>query len=128
MMLIKTPDQLTAVLWEGELDPAEISGVERGIRDELEKLSIKPSQLPVVTIGQPEIWRFQDLYSRSEMPPTIKAKLSMDNFFLVRFSCSFRTRHKESSVEWARFEIHLQPDANGSQPLAFDMHPKLVSA
>ena len=61
------------------------------------------------------------------MPHSLKAKLDEADFYLARLVCSFRPRKDESQVEWARFLVRLLPDGAGRQPIAFDLHPLMVT-
>src|SRR5690606_1944150 len=56
----------------------------------------------------------------------LRAKLDESDFYLIRFSCSFRPVQNEKKIEWARFIVQLYPGEDG-QPIAFDMHPVMVS-
>jgi hypothetical protein len=48
------------------------------------------------------------------------------DLYLIRLACSFRPEHSLSRVDWARFELALEPDDQGNQPLAEDLHPDVV--
>lgn len=127
-MWLRVPDGVESTVWEGALEPMANAGVERGLNDRgLEEIADVTRDLPVVSIGQPEVWPLSALYPRNKMPVPIKAKLHEADFYLVRFSCSFRPRRKETRIEWARFEVNLLPDATGHAPVAFDLHPIQVS-
>jgi hypothetical protein len=123
---MKAPDQVTAVLWEGEFQTPlenEVVRAERGGAGTV----VAPTDLPLITIGKPETWQLTELYSPSKMPAAIKAKLDTDDFYLIRFCCSLRTREKESAIDFARFQVDLKADKQGRQPIAFDLHPVFVN-
>ncbi len=61
------------------------------------------------------------------MPHPLRAKLEEADFHLVRLGCSFRPHRDDNQVEWARFLVRLLPDHAGRQPLAFDLHPLMVT-
>ena len=84
------------------------------------------SGLPIVSIGSPETWALTDLYPAEKMPPLLKAKLNEADFYLVRFSCSFRPQHGEKQIDWARFIVQLYSGEAG-QPIAFDLYPVMVT-
>jgi hypothetical protein len=83
--------------------------------------------LPIATIGRPEVWALTEVYPPDKMPHPLKAKLDEADFYLARLSCSFRPRKDESQVEWARFLVYLLPDNAAHQPIAFDLHPLMVT-
>lgn len=83
--------------------------------------------LPIASIGQPEVWTLPEVYPPDRMPHPLRAKLDEADFYLVRLACSFRPLKDEKQVEWARFRVHLLPDNAGRQPVAFDLHPVMVT-
>lgn len=84
-----------------------------------------PPALPPISIGMPVTWAVQDLLG-DDPPAAVRAKMDQLDFFLVRVCCSFRAAGKNTTIEWARFDVALQPDAQNRQPLAFDIHPLQV--
>jgi hypothetical protein len=96
------------------------SGTETDL--ELQTRPHAPEVFPVVSIGQPEIWRLPDLYPLEKMPPPMQAQLQAADFYLIRLFCSFRPVPR-SRVGWARFHIFLRPDSLGRQPIAYDISP-----
>jgi len=56
----------------------------------------------------------------------LKAKKGEADFYIVRFSCSFRPVPDEKQIEWARFIVQLYSGIEG-QPIAFDLHPLMVT-
>lgn len=131
-MWIRTPDRIENVLWEGALVPATDHAVEalarnweqRGLKGDPKKML---ADAEILTIGQPDTWRISDFYKPGTMPYPMQAKLAEADFYAVRLACSFRVKRKEVNVEWARFIVRLLPDENGRQPIAFDLHPLMVT-
>lgn len=131
-MWIRTPDRIENVLWEGPLVPATDAAVEALARNwEQRGLKGNPKKTladtEVLTIGVPDTWKVTDFYKPGTMPYPMQAKLAEADFYAVRFGCSFRVKPREAEVEYARFIVRLQPDAEGRQPLAFDLHPLMVT-
>lgn len=131
-MWLKTPETIENILWQGPLEPASDEALER-LGREWATLGVKGSpaqaarELPIVSIGQPEVWTLPEVYPPEAMPHPLKVKLDEADFYLVRMSCSFRPQKDESQVEWARFLVYLLPDSAARQPIAFDLHPLLVT-
>jgi hypothetical protein len=84
------------------------------------------SGLPIVSIGVPETWDLARLYPSDKFPKFLEVKINESDFYLVRFSCSFRIPPNGNNIEWARFIVHLYPGEKG-QPIAFDLHPLMVT-
>jgi hypothetical protein len=130
-MWLQVPDSPGSVLWEGPLESAREDTVERisrgqGPRKDKEDASDMIRDLPIVSIGQPEIWRMAEVYPTDKISPALRAQASEADFYLARFSCSFRPVRKESAVEWARFLVRLLPDHLDRQPIAYDLYPREV--
>lgn len=131
-MWLKAPDMIEQILIERQLEPASDDALTQSTRDwQSRGVKLTPHEalrnMPVASIGQPETWPLQDLYTSKKLPRPIQTKLSQADFYLVRFSCSFRPCHEESRVEWARFCVNLLPhSATGAQPSAFDFYPQQV--
>ena len=131
-MWLRTPETIEKVLWEAPLEPATEAVVERvarewavqGIRGGKDEIL---GGLPIVSIGWPETWALPEVYPPEKMPPALRAKLEEADFYLVRLACSFRPVRREKQVQWARFIVYLHPDAAGRQPIAFDLHPLMVT-
>lgn len=131
-MWLTTPDTMQSILIERQLEPRSEDTFDpsvRGSRGQGTK-QISPEALrdmPIVSIGQPEHWRVQDLYAPQKLPRSIRSKLNQDDFHLVRFTCTFRPVTDESRVKWARFRVNLCPNSStGPYPLAFDLYPQQV--
>jgi hypothetical protein len=129
-MWLRVTEATETTLWQGALTPAETDrsvdrGEGRSVGAALDGAGTR--DLPVVSIGQPEVWSLPDVYAPKKLPPALRAKLDEANFYLVRLSCSFRPKSGGTQVEWARLAISLLPDAVGRAPLAFDLHPLLVT-
>lgn len=124
-MLLTTPEHLEQPLVERPLELVSDEALELSAREWRSQGKPLPgealSQMPVVAIGPAETWPLADLYPPKKMPRAIRTQLVQADFYLVRFSCSFRPRHWENRVEWARFRAALLP--NGGQPTAFDLYP-----
>lgn len=130
-MWLSTPDTIEHILVERQLEP-----VSDDILDQLVRSSPRPGvkltprdlhNMPEIKIGQPEPWALQDFFSAGKLPRPIRAKLNQADFYVIRLSCSFLPRHKESSIEWARFRVTLLPHTStGAQPIAFDLYPQQV--
>lgn len=131
-MWLQVPEIIANVLWEGPLEPATDEAVERLSREWAAR-EVKADareairDLPVLSIGQPEVWTLAQVYPPEKMPPVLQAKLQEADFYLVRLACSFRPKRDEAKVEWARFLVHLLPDSASYQPIAFDLHPLQVT-
>jgi len=131
-MWLQVPEAMENVLWQGPLEPATEEAVERLSREWVERGDKADPRdeirdLPVVSIGHPEVWLLAQLYPPEKMPPMLRAKLEEADFYLARLACSFRPRRDELEIEWARFLAHLVPDDTGQQPVAFDLHPLQVT-
>jgi hypothetical protein len=131
-MWLTTPDTIEHILVERQLEPASNDALDQCTHEwQSRGVKFTPHEalrdMPVVSIGQPETWSLQDLYSPKKLPRPIQAKLNRNDFYLVRFSCSFRPLFEESHVEWARFCVNLLPhQATGVRPIAFDFYPQQV--
>lgn len=131
-MWLKAPETIDHVIWEGPLEPATEEAVER-LGREWAARGVKGNghdavrDLPIVSVGRPEVWTLPEVYPPDEMPHPLWAKLDEADFYLVQFACSFRPVRKESQVEWARFHVRLLPDGEARQPIAFDLHPLRVT-
>jgi hypothetical protein len=117
------------VLWEGVAVTLEEVQEWEGWRQNREDFErgdqrpLNPQAFPVVSIGQPEVWRLPDLYPLQHMPLLMQAQLQAADFYLIRLFCSFRPVPGRSRVGWARFHVFLQPDSLGRQPIAYDISP-----
>lgn len=125
-MWLEVPEEAGDILWEGSLELAS-EEVVRSLERTLEGETKDVRDLPVVSIGRPEVWALDAVYPPEEMPPLLRAKAEEAEFYLVRFYCSFRPIRKKSSIEWARFHVHLLPDRQAQQPTAYDLHPREVT-
>jgi hypothetical protein len=127
-MRLVNPEAPAKLLWDGELELATPIGAQRGTR---ERGTLEPQpdpatiKAPLVSIGQPEVWRLEELYDGSP-PAEFKTRLDEFRFFLARFVCSFRMRQKDTTLDFARFVVKLLKDADDQQALAYDLYPKTV--
>jgi hypothetical protein len=131
-MWLQIPQTLEHVLWEGALEPAteeavEWVGQEWAVRGVNGNVHDAVRDLPLASIGRPEVWALPEVYPPDKMPHPLRAKLGEADFYLVRLACSFRPRKEQSRVEWARFIVHLLPDGAARQLVAFDLHPLMVT-
>jgi hypothetical protein len=115
-MWLTTPDTMQSILIERQLEPRSEDTFDPSVRGSRgqETKQISPETLrdmPIVSIGQPEHWQVQDLYTPQKLPRSIRSKLNQDDFHLVRFTCTFRPVTDESRVKWARFRINLRPNS-----------------
>lgn len=86
---------------------------------------LRDNNLPLVSIGRPDVWRLQDLYPKGKIPKVINTKLNEADFYFVRLACSFRPQYKEIAIEYAKFSFFFQP-TKSEWPIAYDMHPVLI--
>lgn len=121
-MWLRTPESISDVIWEGRMEAAQ----EQTVRGEERRISNEARQLPVVSVGRPEVWNLPDVYPPEKMPDALRIKLDEADFYVVRLSCSFRTRQDKCVIKWARFAVRLSPDEMGHKPIAYDLHPLMV--
>jgi hypothetical protein len=128
-MWLETPVEIEQALWDGALEPDidEHSGEGRAIRGFEGNVREAIRAMPVVSIGQPETWPILDLYPRAKLTRALRSKLTTHDYYLVRFSCSFRQVSRETRIEWARFRASLLTDAPNLQLLAEDLYPHRVT-
>jgi hypothetical protein len=130
-MWLRAPEVVEDVLWEGMLEPETEEAVERtrrelGTRGEQVDFQNEIRNLPIISIGRPEVWSLPVVYPPDKMPDLLKAKLEEADFYLVRTACSFRPTRKTNTLSWARFAVRLLPSSTEQQPLAYDLYPKEV--
>jgi hypothetical protein len=130
-MWLVEPQAIQPVLLERPLQPPTKEVLEQSAREWQSQgvqvdLRTVLRNMPVASIGQPETWPLQDLYSPDQMPHPLLAKATQNDFYLIRLSCSFRSLHQESRIQWARFLVQLLPDAAEQQPTAYDLYPQRV--
>jgi len=126
-MWLRAPEDVKNVLWEGSLEPETPETAER-VRREFAERGIPEASRdlfrnpPSVSIGQPEIWSLPELYSPGKLPYHLRARLEVADFYMVRLSCSFRSKG-QGRIRWAEFLVRLLPHAANQYPIAYDMHP-----
>jgi len=132
IMWIKTPDSIQQILIECPLEPEADDALEVSLRAQggqgipLDIREVRRS-MPIVAIGQPETWSLKDLYQPKQIPHSLRAKATEADFYLIRFSCSFRPFSKEIRIEWARFCISLLPHTvTKEQPITYDLYPQNI--
>ncbi len=126
-MWLTTPDTIEDILLEQQFEP--LIDVDQPVVRKKRGAELPPREeirdLPIAVIGQPRTWALQGLYSPNELPA--KSMTSNDDFYLVRFSCSFRPIDEEKWIKWARFRATLLPDELTNQrPTAFGLYPQEV--
>jgi hypothetical protein len=117
------PEDPPAELWTGALEPRpdlEDAGGARNIFDRSLSLDDLDADLPVVSIGQPEVLRS---VAGVETPGLVR--LAPRDFYLVRLWCSFRPPDTKLYFQRASFKVALAP-AGHDGLIAHDMHPKQV--
>lgn len=131
-MWLQVPETIENILWEGTLEPATDEAAKQLARawvaHEIKgNLPQSIQDLPIVSIGQPEVWSLEQVFPPKKLPSALQSKLKEADFYFVRMACSFRSKRDNIQVEWARFLVHLLPDTAGRQPIAFDLHPLQVT-
>jgi hypothetical protein len=130
-MLLRAPDAVEDPIWDGALEPDEaVEEARRGNglgRDVAAGDALDVRDLPIVSVGKPEVWNLAELYKPNALPVPLQARLGEVNFYLVRLACSFRPTPDRARIEWARFGVSLRPDDAGRLATAFDLHPLLVT-
>ncbi len=131
-MWLRVPESIENVLWKAPLEPSTGEAVDRLEREWAARgvkgdTHVAVRDLPVVSIGQPEVWALSEVFPWDKMPSPLRVKLEDADFYLVRLACSFRPKRKEIEVEWARFIVILMPDNTGRRPIAYDLHPLRVT-
>lgn len=127
-MYFKDTQTAQAPLWEGRLIPIPDTTTEKSITPKRQTKGGKQltsASLPIVSIGVPDVWKLQDLYSNTQIPKNISVKLKGSDYYFIRLACSFRPQYKEIAIENAKFCLFFQP-TNGEIPIAYDMHPILI--
>ncbi|MEW6718342.1 MAG: hypothetical protein AB1345_12695 [Chloroflexota bacterium] len=130
-MWLTVPRDFKDALWEASLEPesdevAEHWQRDARIRGDKSAHPIPKSELPLVSVGKPEVWDLPEVYPRKNMSRLLHKKLEEADFYLVRLPCSFRPRHNEIAIEWARYTLSLHP-VEGNPLIAFDLHPLMVT-
>lgn len=131
-MLLQTPSSIENALWENQLVPSSDAVLEqlRTSENSLNNSNIASKlvrELPIVTIGHPEVWSMEEIFSQKDIPPVLSSKLDEADFYLVRMACSFRPPKGKCRVTWARFLASLFSEAGSEEPVAFDLYPKYVT-
>jgi hypothetical protein len=121
-----TPERPERLLWEGELALIDAIGSQRANPGPPEPPihTNEIRDLPIVSIGAPNVWPLEDLFA-GRLPPAYAAERD-SRFLLARFVCSFRIRSNVSTLEFAQFVVRLIADTDGRRALAHDMHPRAV--
>ena len=117
-MEIRTPKGIEKVLWSGKLRPSEaedsVGSCTRVDPEERERAFAKEAirELPSVSIGLPEVWALDELFSGDALPRHLSDLRRRFDLYFVRFACSFLRRPQLETVEWARFlrEVGIKQD------------------
>mgnify|MGYP006924662588 FL=1 len=131
-MWLRTPESIEKVIWEAPMEPLSDDAIDLLVRDikKRERIIINSDELknglPIISIGLPEVWDLVDLYPPGGLPQSMKVRLNESDFYIVRFSCSFRPKPNGCNIDWARFIVQLYPGDEG-QPIAFDLYPSMVT-
>jgi hypothetical protein len=127
-MWLQVPDSIGDVLWEAPLEAESLDRLQRGLTRDKSRADAEDvaRNLPVVSIGQPEVWPLTAVYEIGKMPSLLRNRLDQADFYLVRLACSFRPVRRETKIDWARFAVELHADDQGRQPIADDLHPSEV--
>lgn len=124
VMFDKVPAEPAATLWEGTLAPRtdlESDGARSILHPRLKPKDLG-TDLPIVSIGEPEILR--SLASR-ETPGY--DDLARRDFYLLRLWCSFRDFGTEIDISRAHFKLLLRSsDAGKGRLVARDLYPGQV--
>ena len=103
-MLLRTPNHIESIAWEGELVPSETA------------MSPKGGQTrPVVTLGKPELWPAA-VAMESEVGQQWTPPLGGAEFWLARFACSLRDPDGRLQITAATQSLHLRPRHAGATP------------
>jgi hypothetical protein len=104
-MYIKTPSEIAAVAWEGELIPPENTYT----------YGLKSPQRPVVSIGQLEIWpaaeALENEVGKKWVPP-----LGDAGYWLVRLACTLREPSGLLNITEAQQTLTLRPHNREEDP------------
>ncbi len=113
--IISTPEEITEVLFEGDLEPDTLAGRPKG--------RSAGEQWPSVALGRPAcLGQFGvDLAA----PRNAEALLQQSDYYLVRLGCSFRPP-REGTLTFASLAAYLRPTAGSARVTAFDLFPKRV--
>lgn len=93
----------------------------------------KPREMPVVTLGEPQLWPLLDVAEHHNISKDIIYLLEKNDFYIAQFTCSFRYRFEQVRIAHAKFLIKLfyntpqKRSDPASAPIAYDLHPKNIS-
>jgi hypothetical protein len=113
--IITTPNEITDILFEGEMEPDVLRG----------KPSIaSDAGKPAVALGKPVcLGKFGVNFN---MPKGTEALLEQNDYYLVRLACSFRPPHG-GKLTFAALSAYLRPTGGDAPVTAFDLFPKQVA-
>jgi hypothetical protein len=118
------PGEPTATVWEGELSPrVELADNDaKGLLQRRLRPEDLKGNLPVVSIGQPEVLRSLTSVDTPGLEP-----LAARDFYLLRLWCSFRDFEPDVEFTRAHFQLSLlAPNNADSSLIARDMYPAEV--
>lgn len=119
-MQITAPSEIKAIAWEGALSVPETT---RAFKS-------PTSRAPVVTIGQPEIWRAADALE-NQVEQKWVAPLGGAEFWLARFACTLRSPGGIEKISEAQQSLFLRPknsSAGKDTAYAFNLFPDRLGA
>lgn len=113
--IITTPDRITDMLFEGNLEPDILQGRPPGppgVR-----------HWPSVALGRPiYLGKFGVDF---RMPKGTEALLKQNDYYLVRLACSFRPPHG-GKLTFASLSTYLRPQVGSAPVIALDLFPRQV--
>ncbi len=127
-MLIKVADSRPPILWEGELELSSGASQRRlGQGAEAEqKGPLRSADLPVVSIGEAQVWTIDELVKPSAIPVEIRTRQHRFDYYAVRLYCAFRPRTFRTSLASARFTVELSTRSRTAAPVAHDLFPQHI--
>lgn len=121
-MVITSPNEITAPLYEGTLDL--VSASDRSFGNE-----VVMSRGPAVTFGVPQSWNLMSLLreTNQSLPPDMLLHAKDADFYLVELAVSFRPQ-QNATINWSQFVAYLRPEKTGAgYPIAYDLFPKALT-
>ena len=76
-MRFEVPSEISHTIWEGalepptKLDPRTVRAAEPDAAMQAEMPN--PQELPIASVGKPEVWRIEELYLPDKLPPHIQS-------------------------------------------------------
>nr|BFE73729.1 hypothetical protein GCM10020092_070300 [Actinoplanes digitatis] len=128
-MLLRVPDAIQRPLWEGELEPDDTVPPAETLRGtESARVGAAPRNLPVVSIGRPEVWNVVDFFD-SRRAADADAREAVGGQLLPGAAGLLvparRTTAPRSTGRGSR--CRCSATRLGLIPSAFDLHPLFVT-